>query len=88
MKKRVLSLFMALALCFSMAPEVSFAEEAGAVTEQEAQNGGSTADGYTTGDETPGDVMTSAAEMSVMAIQTLRYRTQKRMRLCCPFRSR
>lgn len=55
MKKRVLSLFMALALCFSMAPEVSFAEEAGAVTEQEAQNGGSTADGYTTGDETPGD---------------------------------
>lgn len=55
MKKRALSLFMALALCLSMAPEVSFAEEAGAVTEQEAQSSESADDGYTTGNETPGN---------------------------------
>ena len=30
MKKRVLSLFMALALCFSMLPTAALAEEAGA----------------------------------------------------------
>lgn len=46
MKKRVLSLFMALALCLSMTPKVSYAEEAGAVTEQEAKSGESTADVY------------------------------------------
>ena len=55
MKKRVLSLFMALALSFSMTPTVAFAEEAGAVTEQEAQSGEGTADVYTTGEETIGN---------------------------------
>ena len=55
MKKRVLSLFMALALSFSMTPAVAFAEEAGAVTEQEAQSGEGTADVYTTGEETIGN---------------------------------
>ena len=35
MKKRVLSLFMALALCLSMQPTTTFAENAGTVTEQE-----------------------------------------------------
>ena len=52
MKKRILSLFMALALCLSMTPTVSYAEETGAVTEQEAKSGESTADVYTTGNET------------------------------------
>ena len=46
MKKRVMSLFMALALCLSMMPTVSYAEEAGAVTKQEAKSGESTADVY------------------------------------------
>ena len=55
MKKRVLSLFMALALSFSMTPTVAFAEEAGAVAEQEAQSGEGTADVYTTGEETIGN---------------------------------
>ena len=45
MKKRVLSLFMALALCFSMLPTAALAEEAGAV--QDAANANST---YTTGE--------------------------------------
>ena len=35
MKKRVLSLLMALALCLSMQPTTTFAENAGTVTEQE-----------------------------------------------------
>ena len=47
MKKRVFSLFMALALCLSMAPTVSFAEGTGGVAEQGAQSGGGT-DVYTT----------------------------------------
>ena len=55
MKKRVLSLFMALALCLSMTPEVSFAEEAGAVTKQEAQSGESTADVYIAGNSNDRD---------------------------------
>ena len=55
MKKRVLSLFMALALCLSMTP-VSYAEEAGAVTEQEAQSGESITDDTTDGDTTGNDV--------------------------------
>ena len=55
MKKRVLSLFMALALCLSMAPTVSFAEATGAVTGQEAQSGESTADVYIAGNETTGN---------------------------------
>ena len=39
MKKRVLSLFLAFVLSFSMMPMSAFAEEAGTVTEQEAQSG-------------------------------------------------
>ena len=46
MKKRVLSLFMALALCFSMLPTAALAEEAGATPD--AANADST---YTTGDD-------------------------------------
>ena len=46
MKKRVLSLFMALALCFSMLPTAALAEEAGVV--QDAANADST---YTNGED-------------------------------------
>ena len=46
MKKRVLSLFMALALCFSMLPTAALAEEAGATPD--AANADST---YTTGED-------------------------------------
>ena len=46
MKKRVLSLFMALALCFSMLPTAALAEEAG--TAPDAANADST---YTTGED-------------------------------------
>ena len=46
MKKRVLSLFMALALCFSMLPTAALAEEAGAAPD--AANANST---YTTGED-------------------------------------
>ncbi len=46
MKKRVLSMFMALALCFSMLPTAALAEEAGVV--QDAANADST---YTTGED-------------------------------------
>ena len=46
MKKRVLSLFMALALCFSMLPTAALAEEAG--TAPDAANANST---YTTGED-------------------------------------
>ena len=55
MKKRALSLFMALALSFSMTPTVAFAEEAGAVTEQEAQSGEGTADVYSSGEDAIGN---------------------------------
>ena len=55
MKKQVLSLFMALALSFSMTPTVAFAEEAGAVTEQEAQSGEGTADVYSSGEDAIGN---------------------------------
>ncbi len=46
MKKRVLSLFMALALCFSLLPTAALAEEAGAAPD--AANANST---YTTGED-------------------------------------
>ena len=46
MKKRILSLFMALALCFSMLPTAALAEEAGAAPD--AANADST---YTTGED-------------------------------------
>ena len=45
MKKRVLSLFMALMLCLTLLPTAALAEEAGVV--QDAANANST---YTTGD--------------------------------------
>ena len=48
MKKRVFSLFMALALCLSMAPTVSFAEGTEGVAEQGVQSGEGTGI-YTTG---------------------------------------
>ena len=47
MKKRVLSLFLAFTLCFSMLPTAALAEEAGVV--QDAANANST---YTTGENT------------------------------------
>lgn len=49
MKKRVLSLVMAFVLSFSMMPMSAFAEEAGAVTEQ---NGEDTAEVSNTGENT------------------------------------
>lgn len=82
MKKRVLSLFMALALCLSMTP-MSYAEEAGAVTEQEAQSGESitddTTDGDTTGNDVSGgdvsdgdaDVQDAKEDAAVRAVQAL-----------------
>ena len=47
MKKRVLSLFMALMLCLTLLPTAALAEEAGVV--QDAANANST---YTTGENT------------------------------------
>ena len=61
MKKRVLSLVMAFVLSFSMMPMSAFAEEAGAVTEQETQNSENTADVSTIGEETTGE---NTAEVS------------------------
>ena len=52
MKKRVFSLFMALALCLSMAPTVSFAEGTEVVAGQGVQSGENSADVYTTDNET------------------------------------
>ena len=51
MKKRVLSLLMAFALCFTMLPTAAFAElaDAAAVKTQSSEN---TADAYTIGDDT------------------------------------
>ena len=47
MKKRVLSLLLVLALCFSMLPMAVLAEEAGVTTAQTAQSGTDAADGDT-----------------------------------------
>ena len=52
MKKRVLSLVMAFVLSFSMMPMSAFAEEAGTVTEQKAQNGEDTVEVSNTGEDT------------------------------------
>ena len=52
MKKRVLSLFLAFVLSFSMMPMSAFAEEAGTVAEQETQNSENTADVSATGEDT------------------------------------
>ena len=56
MKKRVLSLFMAFTLCFSMQPTVAFAGETGVVTEQEVPGSENTAEVYTTDSISDGDV--------------------------------
>ena len=50
MKKRVLSLLLALTLCFSMSPTEALAEEAGAA--QEMQDIGDTGEAYATGGDT------------------------------------
>ena len=50
MKKRVLSLFMALALCLTMLPTAALAEEAGAA--QETQDSIEVGDGYTIEEDT------------------------------------
>ena len=55
MKKRVLSLLLALALCFSMLPMAVLAEEAGETTVQTAQSGADAADGDTVDAGTVGD---------------------------------
>ena len=83
MKKRVLSLFMALALCLSMTPEVLYAEEAGVVTEQEVQSGESITDD-TIGNDVSGndvsggdvsdgdaDVQDAEEDAAVRAVQAL-----------------
>ena len=54
MKKRVLSLFLTFVLSFSMMPMSVFAEEAGTVTEQEAQSGEDTVDVFATGEDISG----------------------------------
>ena len=63
MKKRVLSLFLAFVLSFSMMPMSAFAEEAGAVTEQEAQNGEDAVEVSNTGEDTV-EVSTSGEDIS------------------------
>lgn len=70
MKKRVMSLFMALALCLSMMPTVSYAEEAGAVTKQEAKSGESTADVYIADNNNDSDTtgVTSLAAIPLQAV--------------------
>lgn len=55
MKKRVLSLLLALALCFSMLPMAVLAEEAGVTTVQTAQSGADAADGNTVDAGTVGE---------------------------------
>ena len=54
MKKRVLSLFLALALCISTQPMTTLAEEAGVVTEQEVQSEESTTEAYTADEDISG----------------------------------
>ncbi len=56
MKKRVLSLFMAFTLCFSMQPTVAFAAETGVVTEQEVPSSENTTEVYTADSISDGDV--------------------------------
>ena len=68
MKKRVLSLFMALALCLTPLPTAALAEEAGAV--QDAANANST---YTTGEgagltaDSSGEAQDGAADAAAEA---------------------
>ena len=77
MKKRVLSLFMAFALCFSMQPTVAFAGEAGVVTEQEVPSSENTTEVYTADSISDGDVsggdagVQDAEDAAVRAAQEL-----------------
>ena len=70
MKKRVLSLFMALALCLTPLPTAALAEEAGAV--QDAANANRT---YTTGEgagltaDSSGEAQDGEADTAVSALQ-------------------
>lgn len=61
MKKRVLSLFMALALCLSMQPTTTFAESAGTVTEQEELS--TTGDAVSGNDVSGGDAGDANADV-------------------------
>ena len=56
MKKRVLSLFMAFTLCFSMQPTMVFAEGTSVAAEQEVQSSESTTGVDATGGISGGDV--------------------------------
>ena len=71
MKKRVLSLFMALALCLSMQPTTTFAENAGTVTEQEELS--TTGDAVSGNDVSGGDAGDANADVqdAVQAVQAL-----------------
>ena len=77
MKKRVLSLFMAFTLCFSMQPTVAFAGEAGVVTEQEVPSSENTTEVYTADSISDGDVsggdagVQDAEDAAVRAAQEL-----------------
>ena len=68
MKKRVLSLFMAFTLCFSMQPTTVLAEETSVAAEQKVQNRESTTEVYTTGVSV---AETSAVEMLVIMSMTI-----------------
>lgn len=71
MKKRVLSLFMALALCLSMQPTTTFAENAGTVTEQEElSTTGDTVSGNDVSGGDAGDADTDEQD-AVQAVQAL-----------------
>ena len=61
MKKRVLILFMALALCLSMQPTTTFAENAGTVTEQEELS--TTGDAVSGNDVSGGDAGDANADV-------------------------
>ena len=64
MKKRVLSLFLAFVLSFSMMPMSAFAEETGTVTEQQTQKSEDSAEVSTTGEDiSSGNAVTKDAEV-------------------------
>ena len=74
MKKRVLSMFLAFVLSFSMMPMSAFAEETGTVTEQEAQKGEDSAEVSATGEDISGgnavtkDTAVEAAQALINAL--------------------
>ena len=85
MKKRVLSLFMALMLCLTLLPTAALAEEAGVV--QDAANANST---YTTGENaglTGGkDGACRTVRTAVMPTAAARRKTAKRIPQCRRYR--